>query len=47
MLYLKHLKKYNRKLEEYERDAPKLYGMIIQYFSDESLAAIKEGCRLE
>jgi hypothetical protein len=31
MLYLKDLKKFNRKLEEYDQDAPKLYGMILQY----------------
>ncbi len=38
-IYLEELKKYNRRLEEYEKNAPKLFGLILQYLSDESLEA--------
>jgi len=41
-VYLEDLKQYRRKLEEYQRDAPKLYGLILQYLSDESMEAIKK-----
>ncbi len=29
-IYLEELKKYNRRLEEYEKNAPKLFGLILQ-----------------
>ena len=41
-IYLEDLKQYRRKLEEYQRDAPKLYGLILQYLSDESMEAVKK-----
>jgi len=40
-LYLEELKLYHRKMEECERNGPKLYGLILQYLSNESLDAIK------
>jgi hypothetical protein len=41
-IYLEELKKYNRRLEEYEKNAPKLFWLILQYLSDESLEAVKK-----
>jgi hypothetical protein len=42
MLFLEDLKKYNGKLEEYEKNVPKLYRWILQYLSNESLEAVKK-----
>jgi hypothetical protein len=41
-IYLEELKMYNHRLEEYEKNAPKLFGLILQYLSDESLEAVKK-----
>jgi hypothetical protein len=40
-LYLEELKLYHRKMEEFERNGPRLYGLILQYLSNESLDVIK------
>jgi hypothetical protein len=41
-LYLEELKLYHRKIEDYDKNAPKLYGLILQYLSNESLEAVKK-----
>jgi hypothetical protein len=41
-VYLEELKLYHRKIEGYDKNAPKLYGLILQFLSDESLEAVKK-----
>jgi hypothetical protein len=41
-IYLEELKKYNHRLEEYEKNAPRLFGLILQYLSNKSLEAVKK-----
>jgi len=39
--YIEDLKDYRKEINEYKRDRPKLYGLIIQYLSEESLDEVK------
>jgi len=39
--YIEDLKDYRKEINELKRDRPKLYGLITQYLSDESLDEIK------
>ncbi len=36
------MKAYQKELADYRRDMPKLYALILQYLSDESLDAIQK-----
>ena len=40
--YLEDMKAYQKELADYRRDMPKLYALILQYLSDESLDAIQK-----
>jgi hypothetical protein len=41
MEYLEDMKEYRNKVKELEKDRPKLYALILQYLSDESLKEVK------
>ena len=45
--YIEYLKDYRKEVNELKRDRPKLYGLIVQYLSEESLDEVKRQDKYE
>jgi hypothetical protein len=47
MAYLEDMKEYRKEIKAMEKDRPKLYALILQYLSEESLEEVKLSERMD